>query len=299
MMTPNNESAEFMDTHEVASYLRLKERKIYSLVREKSIPCVRVSGKWLFPRTAVDAWLAEKAGSAAVLRLRSPMIAAGSHDPLLEWCLRRLGGRIAGLPGTSRDGIARVAAGEAVFAGVHLLDGESGEYNVRQVNAALASQDVVLIEWAWREQGLIVPAGNPLSLRSLSDVVHRSARVALRQEGAGSRELFDWLLTKEGFRTQDLLVGQPALNEMEIGLAVLEGTADSGLAVGSVARSLKLDFVPLHRERFDLVIHRQAYFEPVLQDLFALARSREARVKAEALGGYDLSHHGAVRWNAP
>jgi putative molybdopterin biosynthesis protein len=297
MARPLEEPATFMDTHEVASYLRVKERKIYDLVREKRIPCVRVTGKWLFSKMEIDAWLRAGGEGASAARRRAPMVATGSHDPLLEWSLRRLD--LAILPGESSSGLARMAAGEAVLAGVHLLDGESGEYNIPQARAALSDADVVLIEWAWRDQGLVVPAGNPLSLTSVVDLATSQARVALRQEGAGARSLFDWLLHKAEIGVADLTTVSSAMNEMEIGLAVLAGTADAGLAVASVARSLRLDFIPLHRERFDLVIDRRAYFEPSVQRLFDLAHSDGFRAKADSLGGYDLSDLGTIRWNAP
>ncbi len=298
-MADPEEFATFMDTHQVANYLRVKERKIYDLVKEKRIPCVRVTGKWLFPKAAIDAWLQSNADGTPSSRQHAPPVAAGSHDPLLEWCLNRLDGQLAMLPGTSCDGLARMAATEASLAGVHLLDLDSGEYNVPQVRSALSDRNVVLIEWAWREQGLVVPAGNPLGLATMADLVSRRARVAMRQQGAGARILFDWLSGQAGLPATDLSLVDSARNETEIGLAVSDGSADAGLAVASVARSLRLDFVPLHRERFDLVIDRQAYFEPSLQRLFALARSDEFRSKAASLGGYDVSGLGTIRWNAP
>src|SRR5678816_4559457 len=84
-------SAEMMDTREVAAYLRLKERRIYDLVRANALPHVRATGKLLFPRAEVDAWLASKSASPAKVRASTPDIIAGSHDPLLEWAARESG----------------------------------------------------------------------------------------------------------------------------------------------------------------------------------------------------------------
>lgn len=291
-------SDDMMDTHQVARYLRVKERKIYELVKTKRIPCIRVTGKWLFPKAEIEEWLkrGEQAPSAPA---RSPMVIAGSHDPLLEWCLRRLDGELAQIPGSSADGLARMAAGEAALAGVHLLDGDTGEFNIPQVKAALADRNMALIEWAWREQGLVVAPGNPLGLNAIAMLAARKARVVLRQPGAGARSLFEWLLAREAIALADLTVtAAAARSETEVGLAVAGDEADAGLAVASVARSLRLGFIPLHRERFDLVVDRRAWFEPALQRLFAFTRSEEFAAKAASFGGYDVSGLGTVRWNA-
>ncbi|OAN52750.1 molybdenum ABC transporter substrate-binding protein [Paramagnetospirillum marisnigri] len=300
-MDSSSEYPEMMDTHQVARYLRVKERKVYELLKDRRIPCTRVTGKWLFPKIEIDAWLKRNSaqGSAGSRSGSAAMVVAGSHDPLLEWCLREVGGSLAMLPGSSADGLARVAAGEAALAGLHLLDPESGEYNIPHVRQALAEHNVVLVEWARRQQGLVVAAGNPLGIAGVADLAQHRHRVALRQQGAGSRVLFQRLLAEAGLSEDDIMVvGTPVRSETDMGLAILEGTADAGLAVASVAQTLKLGFVPLCGERFDLVIDRQAYFEPAVQALLAFARTPEFAARAAALGGYDITGTGAIRWNA-
>ncbi|CAA7617046.1 Periplasmic molybdate-binding protein/domain [Candidatus Terasakiella magnetica] len=301
-MDAANDFPDMMDTHQVARYLRIKERKVYELLKDRRIPCTRVTGKWLFPKVEIDAWLKRNSAAAGQAGRPGPvpMVLAGSHDPLLEWCLRELGGTLAVLSGSSSDGLARLAAGEAALAGLHLVDGESGEFNVPQVRQVLGERNMVMIEWAWRQQGLVVASGNPLGLTSVADLARAKARVVLRQDGAGSRVLFERLLAEAGVSEALLTtVSAPVRSETDVGLAILEGAADTGLAVASVAKSLKLGFVPLSRERFDLVIDRQAYFEPPVQALLAFARTREFAARAEALGGYDITGLGAIRWNAP
>ncbi len=102
---------DMMTTREVAEYLRIKERKVYDLVKARRIPCTRVTGKWLFPRPLIDAWVSRSA--AAVTPPAPPPVIAGSHDPLLEWCLNQAGAGLAMLPGGSLHGIERLAAGDA------------------------------------------------------------------------------------------------------------------------------------------------------------------------------------------
>jgi excisionase family DNA binding protein len=296
--------SDLMNTQEVASYLRIKERKIYDLVRQGGIPCTRVGGKWLFPKDRIDQWL-ERAGTApterrATVATVAPRVMAGSHDPLLEWCIASSGCGLALLSGGSLDGLERLAAGQASACGIHVLDPATGTYNVPAIERTLAGYDVVAVEWAWREQGLVVAPGNPLGITSLHDLAAHRARVAIRPPGSGARVLMDHLLSQAAISLSDLSLSEPAVrSELEVGLAVLDGRADAGLAVRAVARQLRLDFVPLHRERYDLVVRRRDYFEPEMQTLLEFARSRDAIVKANDLQGYDLSSFGCVRYNAP
>jgi excisionase family DNA binding protein len=298
-----HQARDFMTTREVADYLRIKERRVYELVRRQEIPCTRVTGKWLFPRALVDLWLAEHAGGAA--RVPAPPVIAGSHDPLLDWAVKESGCGLALLPGGSLDGIKRFADGGALAAGMHLIDAETGAFNLPALTGslagpALAGAGVVLLEWAWRQQGLVVAAGNPHGIATLRDLKEGRLKVVGRQAEAGSHLLLAHLLEREGLSFDDLdLLDETARGETDLGLAVLEGRAEAGLAIEAVARSLKLGFVPLLRERYDLLLYRRDYFEPPLATLFAFARSAAFGARAAQMGGYDVSGLGTTRYNGP
>jgi excisionase family DNA binding protein len=292
-----------MTTREVAAYLHVRERKVYDLIRAGEIPCTRVSGKWLFPRALIDRWLAENTelpGGGSATLSPPPQVLAGSHDPLLEWAVRESGCGLAMLTGGSLDGLQRLAAGEALAAGCHLLDPGSGEYNVAAVTAALGNGDFVLVAWAWRQQGLVLAAGNPLRIRTLADLRERRARVVQRQGEAGSHVLLTYLLERERIPPASLnLLPHPARTHLDLALAIQEGKADAGLAVETVARQLRLEFLPLHRERYDLVVRRRDYFEASIQALLAFARSAPLVERAREMGGYDVSALGTIVYNAP
>jgi molybdate-binding protein len=227
-------------------------------------------------------------------------VVAGSHDPLLDWAIKESDCGLALLTGGSLDGLERLGAGEAVVAGLHLLDGETGDYNVPAVTRALPSQDFVLIEWAWRTQGLVVAAGNPRGIETLADLKAGAVPVIRRQEAAGSQLLLAHLLERDGLALDELdIVTETARSETDLGLAILEGRAAAGLAVEAVARGLKLGFVPLLRERYDLLLRRRDYFEPPLQKLLTFALSEAFRTRAEQMGGYDVTGLGQVRYNGP
>jgi excisionase family DNA binding protein len=291
---------DFMTTREVADYLRIKERRVYELVRRRAIPCTRVTGKWLFPRTLIDVWLAESAAGQGAARVQAPPVVAGSHDPLLDWAVRESDCGLALLPGGSLDGLKRFAEGEAQVAGLHVYDAETEGFNVQAVTGTLPPAGLVLIEWAWRSQGLVVAAGNPKGLAGLKDLARGRVIVARRQEAAGSRLLLAQLLEREGLGLEDLnFTAETARSETDLGLAILEGRAEAGLAVEAAARTLKLDFVPLMRERYDLLLRRRDYFEAPVQALLAFARGTAFRTRAGQMGGYDVSGLGRVHLNGP
>ncbi len=291
-----------MTTREVAEYLRIKERKVYDLLREKRIPATRVTGKWLVPKPLIDHWLATgtEFPDRAQDMASPPPVCAGSHDPLLEWSLRESGCGLAMMPGGSLDGLGRLAAGEAVVSGLHVYDPETDSYNQAAITGACGGLDVVLIEWAWRQQGLVLAPENPLGIGSVEDLMEKKARVVVRQPEAGSWILFRHLLDKAGVRLHHLdVIEHAAMSETDLGLAVMEGKADAGLCVASVAHQYRLDFLPLHRERYDLAIRRRDYFEAPVQALLAFARSAPFIERAGEMAGYDVSGFGRVVFNAP
>jgi excisionase family DNA binding protein len=288
----------YLTTAEVCDYLRLKERTVYDLVARRAIPCSRATGKLLFPRALIDRWVESHVEMAGPALAAPPPIVAGSSDPLLEWTLRECGCGLATLFEGSGAGLRRFAAGEAMAVGLHIL-GQDGSYNVAAVRALAGIPDLLLLQWAWRDQGLVVQRGNPHGIAKLADLVDKSPRMVRRQAGSGAEILLEWLMESAGLPLGSLnAADRVALTESDVGAAVADGAADCGLAIAAVARRFGLDFVPLHRERFDLVLRRRAYFEPSLQKLFAFTRTEAFRQRADALGGYDVQAVGAVEFNA-
>ena len=223
---------ELMTTEEAATYLRLSERKLYELVANAAVPCTKVTGKWLFPKAALDRWLAAGyAGPAALAHTPSPPIVGGSHDPLLEWSLRESGSRLASLPEGSEAGLQRLARGEVIAAAIHLhrLDGDDEMANAEAVAIAPGLHDAVLIAFARREQGLIVAAGNPLGLSDIASVAGKRAKLALRPQGAGAQLLLLSLVAHAGLALDALATVKPvAPTGPDIAQAIRAGRADCG-----------------------------------------------------------------------
>jgi putative molybdopterin biosynthesis protein len=289
----------YLTTAEVAAYLRLKERKVYDLVRQGGIPFVRVTGKLLFPRQAVDLWLMSHLEGDQQTRVPVAPVLAGSHDPLLDWAVRESGAALALLCHGSVDGARRLAEGSAMLAGLHVLDPESGRYNVPQQLGLGGLRDLVMIHWAVRSQGLLLAPGNPHGIRRFPDIGRQGLRIAHRQPEAGADALFRWLLKQNGLERNSLqLLKHPSLTEDELALAVREGTADVGLAIEAAGRRHGLDFMPLHQEPFELAICRRNYFEAPVQRLIRFAQGDRLRERAAAMGGYDIRQLGSVAYNA-
>ncbi len=290
---------DLLTTDEAAAYLRLSERKLYELVAHGAVPCTKVTGKWLFPKIALDRWLSAGLVAPAAMALGpAPPIVGGSHDPLLDWALRESGSGLASLPEGSEAGLRRLARGEVMAAAIHLhrLDGDDEAANTDAVAHASGLHDAVVIGFARREQGLLVAKGNPLRLSDIAGVASGGARIALRPQGAGAQLLLLALLARAGLTLDTLASVKPSCpTGPDIAQAVRSGRADCGVATRAVAQAAGLDFVPLTWERFDLALRQRDYFLPGPQALFKFLPTAAFRDRAAELAGYDVNAAGDVR----
>jgi len=290
---------DLLTTDEAAQYLRLSERKLYELVANGAVPCTKVTGRWLFPKSALDRWVSAGLIKHAALAGPAPPIVGGSHDPLLEWALRESGSGLATLAVGSEAGFARFAAGETVAAAIHLhaLDDAEADANVAALKSRSDLHDAVMIAFCRREQGFLVPSGNPLKLGSIDDVMAKHARIAMRPKGAGAQLLLLALLEQARASLERLTVVSPVCpTGPDIAQAIRAGRADTGIATRGVANGAGLDFVPIVWEPFDLVMRQRDYFQPPLQTLLKFLHSDEFAARARELGGYDVHSAGAVRF---
>lgn len=287
-------------TAEAARYLRLKERKIYEMVAEGTVPCTKVTGRWLFPKAELDHWLASSVTRPAGLtRPDAAPIVGGSHDPLLEWALRESGCGLATLAVGSEAGLTHFLAGETIAAAMHLhlLDDPDADANVAAIKSRGDVQDAVMIGFCRREQGFLLAPVNPKKIGSIDDVIAKKARICMRPQGAGAQLLLLSLLHRAKTPLDKLAAVAPVCpTGPDIAQAIRVGRADTGIATRSVANSAGLDFVPIVWERFDLVMRQRDYFQPALQKLLKFLRSDELAARAQEMGGYDLSGIGSVRF---
>jgi excisionase family DNA binding protein len=290
---------ELLTTEEAADYLRLSERKLYELVAERAVPCTKATGRWLFPKAALDRWLAAGllAGGGQALPVAPPIV-GGSHDPLLEWALRESHCGLASLPEGSEAGLRRLSRSEVVAAAIHLhrLEGDDETANIEAVANAPGLHDAVVIGFARREQGLLVAPGNPLGLDGIRGAADKRARLAQRPDGAGAQLLLLSLLARDGIEARRMTLVSPACpTGPDLAQTIRVGRADCGIATRSVARAAGLDFVTLAWERFDLVLRQRDYFLSAQQWLFDFLRTQAFRDRAREMEGYDVADAGRVR----
>jgi putative molybdopterin biosynthesis protein len=298
--------AEMMSTKEVARYLNINDKQVYALIREGGIPATRATGKWIFPKKLIDEWIettarnglsqARQKGAA----VSGALLAAGSNDPILDILQTTLRRRhpdlyIFSANTGSTEGLAALNLGHTDIAWAHLWDQESGEYNTPFVPSLLPRIDAVVVNLFHRDIGLIFAADNPLSIRNIDDLQQPGVRFINRQAGSGTRLLIDYHLKKAGIGT-DIIIGyeNEVFTHLEVGLAILSHQADVGMATGSVSGMLGLSFLPVAKERFDMILDKKTYFEKGVQSFIDTIRSDAFRKGVEKLGHYDFYESGKI-----
>ena len=286
---------ELLTTKELADFLRLNEKKVYELVREGGVPHVRIAGKWLFPKAHVERWIDEH-----VQREKSILI-VGSDDMLMARLVARYSqdhldrGLAFYASVGSLNGIKALAERKGQACCTHLLDRETGEYNLPFLERYLAPQGYTVVNLWYRSQGLILKKGNPLRIRGLEDVVTREARFINRNQGSGTRLLLEYLLRERGLDARGIVGFDAEANtHLEVALKVFFGEADMGLGIEYVTHLLPLDFVPLKEERFDLVVPQELWRTQVIQDFISHIDPQKIQMLSSMLPGYSLHDTGKL-----
>lgn len=219
------------------------------------------------------------------------MVISGSHDLALEMLVDRTTELdIICLPVGSLDGLVALRQGSTQVAGCHLLDTTSGEYNIPYLRHFFPDRDIRVVTLAQREQGLIVADGNPLGIRRIDDLVRTDIRFANRNPGSGTRLWLDWQIHKAGIG-RDLIRGYETQYNTHTLVAkhIAASKADAGLGQKAAALQYGLDFIPLFRERYDLVIPVQHYDNPKFAPFFEELQSKSFRKAVNDLGGYETT----------
>jgi putative molybdopterin biosynthesis protein len=226
------------------------------------------------------------------------IVAVGSHDLVLDLAASKLravdpGVTLASSNVGSLGGLVALRDGLCHLAGSHLLDPESGQYTLPYVDRVLAERDVAVVRLVHRDQGLIVAAGNPLAIAAIEDVARADVRYVNRQRGAGTRVLLDHELGRRDIPA-DAVSGyaREEHTHLAVAAAIAAGRADAGLGIMAAARAFGLDFVPVTREPYDLVLTADTLDDPVTGPLWALLQDPDFRDAVEALGGYDTAQMG-------
>ncbi len=233
----------------------------------------------------------------------STLVCIGSHDNILDLLANHLHKqrpivRISSAHVGSMGGIMAIKRGEAHLAGSHLLDEETGEYNISFILRFLKNIPLQLINLCYREQGLIVAKGNPKNVKGFRDIAREKHIFINRQNGAGTRLLTDKVLQDEGIDSSEIVgYDHEEYTHMSVAAAVANGSVDAGLGIRAAANALMLDFVPVAEERYDLIVPRQHLADSKIASVLELIRTNNTFHDAIiALGGYNLRDCGKVMY---
>jgi len=304
-------SDEMMNTKEVASYLGIHEKQVYALIKTGRMPATRVTGKWIFPKKVIDGWIEANAKSGLEQarqksgRIPGALLASGSNDPvldILQTCLRKAHPEffIFSANTGSMEGLSALEKGYTDIAWAHLFDPETGEYNIPYLDKLVPGVKAVVVNLFYRELGFVIARGNPLGISGFADLARKGVRFVNRQPGSGTRLLLDHHLEKAGIPTARIVgYEREVFTHIEIGLAVLSGEADAGIATAAVSSMLGLDFVPVTRERFDMICDQSVFFQKGVQALVEVLNGEIFRKRVEGLGSYDFQSAGRILYVKP
>ncbi len=302
-------SEEMMNTREVARYLGINEKQVYALIGQKRIPATRVTGKWVFPRKLIDEWIESSAKSALeraswkAERIEGGLLACGSNDPILDMLhtdVRKTHPDFYLFSAStgSTDGLKVLNTGYTDIAWSHLYDPESDEYNIPFLSVYAPKVKAVVVNLFYREVGFLVAAGNPHGIRGFEDVALKKVRFINRQKGSGTRKLIDHNFGRLSIDPSDIPGYDDEVNtHLEVGLSIIARESDVGVGTVAVSSLLGLSFVPITRERFDMILEQNTFFQAGVQTLIEGLRSDGFRGRVAKIGNYDFKDSGKILYS--
>ncbi len=293
-----------LSTKEVAKFLNVNEKMVYTLVAEKSLPATKITGKWAFPKHLVEQWIDTSTINFPKSSKTSPsyeklLIITGSNDLLLNSTISLFNQRypeyvaVFGNLG-SLGGLKTLHQNQCHIAVCHLLQEKEQDYNFEFAENELQNLPAV-VNFCQREQGILLQKGNPKKIKSVSDLGKKGIRIVNRPMGTGTRLLLDYELRKAKLKANKIAgyqVEKPS--HMDVGLEVLTGRADAGPGIRAVSYLLGLDFLPLRWERFDLLIPKEKFFEKPVQLFMGLLHEESFKNLFPDDCGYNLDTTGKV-----
>ena len=293
-----------LSTKEVAAFLNVNEKMVYSLVSEKGLPATKITGKWLFPKHLVEQWVEANTinypdNGVPLPPYQGLLIITGSNDPLLDRAISLFNTHQADQIAVfanlgSMGGLTALRRKRCHIAASHLLQDDESEYNFDFAFREL-DQMPAIVNFCRREQGILVSKGNPKSITSVADLAKPGIKIVNRSLSTGTRLLLDRELKKAGISGEKIEgYSYEVSRHLDVGLEVLSGRADAGPGIRAVASLLGIDFIPLRWERFDLMISKKRFFDEGIQRFLGLLHEKEFREMATRLEGYDIDLGGKM-----
>ena len=296
---------DLLTTKEVANFLNVNEKMVYTLVSEKGLPATKITGKWLFPKHLVEQWVETHTINYPDSGFRLPpydglLIITGSNDPLLDRAISIFNGQNSGQLAVfgnlgSMGGLRALRQSLCHIASSHLLQEDESEYNFDFAFKELDEMPAV-VNFCRREQGILVPKGNPENISTVADLARPGMKIVNRSLGTGTRLLLDKALKKAGINGE-IIEGYSfeVSRHLDVGLEVLSGRVQAGPGIRAVAGLLDLDFIPLRWERFDLMISKERFFDEGIQKFLGILQDRTfQKMAANEYVGYDVDSSGKM-----
>ncbi len=295
-----------MNTKEVAEYLNIHEKQVYALIKAHKIPCTRVTGKWIFPKHLIDEWItansqeAIKQSDDTVLPVRGSLLAAGSNDPILDILLNDTKQAHPDLyiftcSTGSTGGLKLLGEQRIDLAWCHLFDPQSGGYNIPYLSEFLEGRKIAVVHLFYRELGFVSSSDLVNNVRSFKDLLNPDIRFINRQKGSGTRVLLDYRLAEAGIEPSGIKgYENEVYTHFEVGLGILSGSANAGIATIAVSKLFGLPFAPIIKESFDMVLPQETFFDKNVQAFMETLKSPSFRQKVKPLGDYDFSESGKI-----
>lgn len=291
---------------EVAQIFQISKHTVYELIKRGELNAFKIGNKMRIEQVELDQFKekqkapSQRQNTAKDLSYPNPLRLAGSHDLLVEQLITHasiVGNAIQIHPTYigSLEGLMMLYRGQCDIAAIHLLDPASHEYNVPFINQLFVHEKISLIRFASREQGLILPKGNPKKISKLSDLAKPDVKFVNRQKGSGTRFLFDSLLAKEKISPNNIS-GYEIVewNHLSAASYITRGAADVTFGIQAAANHLDLDFLPIAREQFDFVFKWTEENQETLTRLLKLLQSDSLRNGLVDYPGYNLEQLGAT-----
>lgn len=232
--------------------------------------------------------------------LKNTLVVIGSHDITLDILadeIRRGGKDIRISSGNvgSLGGLMAIKKGVCHLGGAHLLDTETGEYNLSYIKKYLKNMKVSIFHLVLRDQGLIIPKNNPKGIKGIKDLTRGDIIFVNRQAGSGTRILFDYKLAQSGIEPSAIKgYDHEEYTHMAVAVDVLSGAADCGMGIYAAAKALDLDFITMVQEQYDLIIPSDRLENPNVRELIETIKTDEFKNRVMALGGYDPENSGML-----
>lgn len=293
---------------EVSQLLKISKLTVYDLIKKGELVAYRVGRQMRVDQQEIDRYKAknrtgiipeENKISVEYKEVNKKQVVISGQDVVLDMLSKYIEKYTALTPLRAYNGslnsLFSMYNGECDVVSVHLFDGDTGEYNLPYVKRILVSHPFILINLVCRNAGIYVKQGNPLGITGWQDLAQSNVTVVNREKGSGARILLDEQLKINGISAHSLKgYDQELTSHFSVATAVASGQADAGVGIENVAKMVNVDFIPLIREQYDLVILKTKENLDLLSIIKEAVCSKEYRFQLEQLNGYDLSLTGKV-----